>query len=311
MTEQKLPLHRKYRPESFDEIYGNKSTIKALRLKIEEGAVTTFLFHGKRGTGKTTAARITARETGAGDIDIHEYDVADVGLKDFAREQKVVSRFNPLSGGKRVTIYDECQDASAGFWNAMLKTLEEPPKGNYFILCTTNPAKLPDAIKSRCASFHFSPLNSKEAVSFLKDICKEEKVEIDSEVLEAVAEKTECIPREMLVLLDKVIDVEGDVVFDIIDSHVSMSVDSEDLRELTKALLAGKSWKMVSSLLKSIDTEPESTRYAIMNYIAAVLLNSEKEKADRAFLIIEEFKNTFIYSGRAGLYSACFACTKF
>jgi len=313
MIEQKLPLHRKYRPESFDEVYGNRTTIKALKLKIEEGATTTFLFHGKRGTGKTTVARIVAREMGAGGIDIHEYDVADVGLKDFAREQKQMTRFAPLSGNKRVTIYDECQDASAGFWNAMLKTLEEPPKNNYFVLCTTNPSKLPDAIKSRCASFRFSPLNSKEAISFLNSICDKEKVDyLDDDVLEAIADKTESIPREMLTLLDKVIDIEEkNEIFDIIESHVSMSVDNEDLRELAKALLAGKSWKIVRGMLKRIELEPESIRHSILNYVASVLLNSDGKAADRLFLIVEEFKETFIYSGRARLFAACYACTKF
>ena len=313
MTEIKLPLHRKYRPQSFDEVYGNRTTVKALRLKIEEGATTTFLFHGKRGTGKTTVARIVAKEMGAGGIDIYEYDVADVGLKDFAREQKQMTRFAPLSGSKRVTIYDECQDASSGFWNAMLKTLEEPPRNNYFILCTTNPEKLPAAIKSRCSDYKFSSLNTKESLALLQDICDKEKVDyLSGDVLKAICDKVEGVPREALILLDKVVDIEGEKeIFEVIESYVSVSVDSEDLRLLARALIDGKSWKLIRELLKRIDAEPESIRHAVLNYVASVLLNSDGKAADRLFLIVEEFKETFIYSGRARLFAACYACTKF
>ena len=278
---------------------------------MEEGSITTLLFFGKRGTGKTTMARIVARELDASEI--KEYDVADIGLKDFARAQKSFIRFAPLSGGKRVTIYDECQDASKGFWDAMLKTLEEPPKDNYFILCTTNPEKLPAAIKSRCSDFKFMPLTNRESLSLLKDVCKKEKVDyLSDDILKAIGDKVEGIPREALVLLDKVIDMEDDEeILNIIDAHVSIIVDNEDLRILARALIDGKSWKIVRELLKKVDAEPESIRHSILNYIASVLLNSDGKAADRLFLIVEEFKETFIYSGRARLFAACYACTKF
>ena len=313
MKEINLPLHRKYRPDSFDEIYGNRSTIKALQQKVEEGITTTFLFYGKRGTGKTTTARIVANEFDTSKINISPYDISDVGLKDFARHIKSLVRYAPLNGGNRVFIFDECQDASKGFWNAMLTTLEEPPKDNYFILCTTNPEKLPAAIKSRCADFKFSPLNKKESLSLLNDTCDKEKVDyLSNDILEAISSKVEGIPREALILLDKIIDIEGDEeIYEMIESHVSMVKDSEDLRVLSRALIDGKSWKIIKEVLKKIEVEPESIRYAILNYVAAVLLNSDGKAADRLFLVAEEFKESFMYSGRAGLYTACYTCTKF
>lgn len=307
-----LPFHRKYRPKDFSKVYGNKNVIKTLQTKVEEGITTTYLLTGPRGTGKTTCGRIIAKELGCNlKIDFYELDLGDVGLKDKARKIKENLQFVSFSGGPKVYLLDECQEASAGFWQSMLKTLEEPPHNTFFILCTTDPQKLPITIKSRCSQFIFKQLTSKEMIKFLLNICKKENIDFDQKILKEISNKTDGIPREALILLDQIKGLqEDDDVYEAIANYVPNADDNVEVKELIYALMNGNSWKKISVILSRLDIEPESARYAVIGYLSKVLLNSDGSKADKIFMILEEFKESFMYSKMAGLYCACYACSK-
>jgi len=168
-----LPLQLKYRPKNFENFIGNNSTITALKSSLDKKTVRCYLIHGKSGCGKTTLARIIATKLGATDRDIKELNVSNQRGIDKARKIITLTIYRPL-GGVRVFILDEAHRSTVDFQNAMLKIMEEPPKGNYFVLCTTEPEKLLETIKNRCSIFHVRELSIDEITILLNYVIKEE-----------------------------------------------------------------------------------------------------------------------------------------
>lgn len=298
---ENLPLSRKYRPESFDDMFGNIDEIESLKQTVQEGKVTTFLLYGDRGCGKTTSARIIAKEKGI-KAGIKEYNISNTTGIDAARGIIDDCRYMGLDGN--CIILNEIQRASVGFQNAILEILEEPPKGTYFILCTTNPEKLLDPVKSRCSKFRFSPLSLVMGRKFIKNILTQENQELEKELITGIVKKTEGIPREILVLLDKVLKIKPEKRAKIIENYIGGEV-TEEIRTLCQMLLKKNLWKSIAKVLKHIKGEPENIRRAILAYAGAVLLNSGNIQAA---VIIETFQENFYDSGKAGLYFACFSC---
>ena len=303
-------LHIKYRPATFGELYGNKVMLKVLKSKVNEKKTSTYILAGERGTGKTTTARIMAEELGLkSKRDLKEYDIADIGLKDKARQIKEDLRYKPFSGGARVLIFDECQEASAGFWQAMLKTLEEPPLNTYFILCTTDPQKLPKAILSRCSPYLFGKLTIKTIVELLKSVCEKEGAEFPDNVLEEIAKKTDGVPREALVLLDKVIDLDDTNDIDEITlNHFTGESFDKTAFEIARELLNGKKkWDKIAELIKKMDNDNwEAARLTVLGYMASVLLGGN----ERAEEIGSLFMDNLFYSKKFGFVQACYLASK-
>jgi len=298
------PLHLKYRPKTFDEIVGNSSTIQGIKNLLREKNVKTFLLHGQRGCGKTTIARIMANELGAkSERDIIELDLAEVGLKDKARELKHTTRYGSLSGGARVYIADEIQDSSKSFQEGMLKLLEEPPNNTYFILCTTNPEKLIKPVRSRCSTWQVNLLPLEQAEALVTDICKKERIRLSSKDKRLICSKTDGCPREILILLEAIKNVEGKEEKTEILNNFYSGVENAQIIELCRAIAKKQPWKEIAKMLKSIKDEPEQVRYAVLGYFATVLLNSGDGYAS---WVIDCFDESFMYKGRAGLVNACY-----
>jgi DNA polymerase-3 subunit gamma/tau len=300
-----LPLHLKYRPQSLDEIYGNQTTVKSLRLILEENRVRTFLFHGIRGTGKTTLARIIAKTVGGTAMSIRELNLADTRGIDDAREIIALASQRSLDGGKNIFILDEIHRITVDAKDSLLKVIEEPPAGTYFVLCTTVPFKLEKTTLSRCVTYETKPLKMPVVEELILDVCAAEGVkDVSKAVIEKIATVSNGCPREILTNLEKVykLDSEKEML------ELLYGGEEESLViDVARAIVAGKKWGEISKNLKTFDGEAEQARYLILNYLKSVLLN--KRDARTASMMTYFIEPTYS-SGRAGLVLACYLASQ-
>ncbi len=228
-----IPMARKYRPARFADLIGQPHIVAALTNAITTSRVAqAFLLTGSRGTGKTTTARLLAaalncRKRGkdqaepcgdceschgiaaGSDMDVIEMDAASNSRVDDIREQlqKVTSR--PAGTGYRIFIIDEVHMLSTSAFNALLKTLEEPPPHLRFVFATTNPEKIPETIVSRCQRYDFRRVTMAEIVTWLDEICKREGAKPGQGVTRAIAEMVEGGVRDALTRLDQLFAFAG------------------------------------------------------------------------------------------------------
>jgi len=213
-------LARRYRSRSFDEVVGQESIARTLQSAIEQDKVAhAYLFSGTRGVGKTSMARIfanvlnnpkdsedVAKAVFSGqDTDVIEIDGASNRGVDEAREVIANSVYRPLRGEYKIYIIDEVHMLTKEAFNALLKTMEEPPEHVKFILCTTEPHKVPPTIQSRCQRFDFRNIPSAKIEEHLASVVKTEGLEAEDDLIAAVARLGNGSMRDALSLLDRVI----------------------------------------------------------------------------------------------------------
>ena len=204
-------LYRKYRSKSLEEVIGQEHITDTLRRAISSGRIShAYLFTGPRGVGKTSIARILAHElngveySGEGNhLDIIEIDAASNGGVEEIRDLRDKVYISPSSGKYKVYIIDEVHMMTTSAFNALLKTLEEPPEHTIFILATTEAHKLPATIVSRTQRFVFKPIPTDKAIAHLKHIAVEEKIEITDDALALIAEHGEGSFRDSIGMLDQ------------------------------------------------------------------------------------------------------------
>jgi DNA polymerase-3 subunit gamma/tau len=235
-------LARKYRPQQFEEVIAQEHVSRTLANAIKSGRLSSgYLFTGPRGTGKTTTARILAkaincvegptptpcdkcdscREIIAGSaLDVLEIDAASNTGVDDIRTLRENVRYLPTTGKKRIYIIDEVHRLSGSAFDALLKTLEEPPEHVVFMLATTEPHKVPETIRSRTQRYDFHRVSSVELGNHIQKIAREEKIEIEDEALYTLARKADGSVRDALSLLDQLSAFAGDKITskDVIDA---------------------------------------------------------------------------------------------
>lgn len=290
-------LFRKYRSGKFSDLVGQDHITKTLENAIKSKKIASaYLFCGPRGTGKTSAARIMAKSLncykeegvnpcevcdmcrGISDgsaVDVIEIDAASNTQVEKVREfiiQKVA--YAPTSGRYKIYIIDEVHKLSDSAFNALLKTLEEPPSRTIFILATTHPHKLLPTILSRCQRFEFKKIGKKDIIERLRSICESEKIDIDNDALELISEESDGSLRDALVFLEQIsINTEGRIDQDAVISSLAL-VSRHNMMELITSLIkkdTTESLRLVSQFFEA-GHNPDELCKEILLYLRAMAL---------------------------------------
>lgn len=314
-----VALYRQYRPKTFDEIAGQTVIVKTLKnALINNQLAHAYLFAGPRGTGKTTIAKIVAKAANClespvsnpcgkcsvcvgiekGDItDVIEIDAASNNGVDEIRELRENAKYAPGVGKYKVYIIDEVHMLSNSAFNALLKTLEEPPKHVIFILATTEIHKIPPTIISRCQRFDFKNLENNEIVDKLKEICKIEEIKITDEALNLIAEDAQGGMRDAISLLDQVRAYKSDELTKEDVLLVSGGVSTDIIVKLIKAI----NEKNVSEVLNIFDDlinngkDPSRIIIETVNLLKQVLLDRYLKEAKYPDLIKINIAKIYFY----------------
>ena len=297
-------LYRKFRPLQFSEIVGQEHITKTLRNQVISGRVGhAYLFNGGRGTGKTSAAKILARainclnpkdgepcnecEICKGAIsgaltDIVEMDAASNNSVEDIRNIREEVNFLPTRAQYRVYIIDEVHMLSTGAFNALLKTLEEPPKHVKFILATTEPQKLPATILSRCQRFDFKKISNENIVKRLSIVCEKSNIQITKEALNIIAILSEGAMRDALSILERCIqDGENNIDEDKIKDLVGIPKITY-VHQITQSIIQYDVDKALESTQTVLDEGKDINQllWEIIKYIKDLLVYKATNKID-------------------------------
>ena len=308
-----VALYRAYRPQAFKEVSGQEHIVRTLQNAIINNKVAhAYLFSGPRGTGKTTIAKIMAKSINCPNSrdgepcneceickgitkgmisDVVEIDAASNNGVDEIRDIRDKVKYLPSEGKYKVYIIDEVHMLSTGAFNALLKTLEEPPVHAIFILATTEPHKIPATILSRCQRFDFRGVGVKEIIERIKFISKNENIEISNEAIELIAECAEGGMRDALSLLDEAISFAGSKV-EVSDVYqVSGAVDLDNMLEVANDVLEKDSSRVLASLEKIIDLGKEIPKICndLISFYRDMLIYKNNPKAEKALYNNLEF----------------------
>ncbi|MFO0743608.1 MAG: DNA polymerase III subunit gamma/tau [Candidatus Paceibacterota bacterium] len=200
-----LALYRKYRPDNFKDVIGQELALETLQNSIKQDKIYhAYIFSGDRGTGKTTVARIFAKEIGSTKDDIYELDAASNNSVDDIRLLTEAAQSSTFGSRYKVYILDEAHMLSKSAFNALLKTLEEPPAHVIFILATTDKHKLPNTIVSRCQEINFASPEIKTLEKLIEKVSKKEDRTLDKESINLIARQGKGSFRDTLGILEKV-----------------------------------------------------------------------------------------------------------
>jgi DNA polymerase-3 subunit gamma/tau len=279
-------LYRKYRSRTLNEIIGQDHITKTLENSIKSGNVShAYLFTGPRGVGKTSIARILAREVNGlsyedslSHLDIIEIDAASNRRIDEIRELRDRINLAPTSAKYKVYIIDEVHMLTREAFNALLKTLEEPPAHVIFILATTESNKVPETISSRTQQFKFRPIPPSQMIEHLKFISKSEKIKIDESSLRLIAEAGEGSFRDSISLLDQVSKSDG--VVDQAELQLVLGLAPEEvLKDILQALEHNSAQGVVDQVTKIFDEgySASSLSKQLFKYLERLLISGDSK----------------------------------
>ncbi|MBM3272041.1 DNA polymerase III subunit gamma/tau [Candidatus Kaiserbacteria bacterium] len=269
-------LYRRYRPAGFDEVRGQEPIVAALKASLKAGKTAhAYLFAGGRGTGKTSVARILARELGVSSKDLYEMDAASNRGIDDIRELREGVWAMPFESPYKFYIIDEAHMLTKEAWNALLKTLEEPPKHAVFVLATTEMHKVPDTIQSRCEIYSFKQPTREVLAQIVADVAKKEGFTLERSAAELVALLAEGSFRDGLSILQKVLSSSGDKKVSVAEVEaISGAPKGEAVRSVIRALAAKDAAAALAALSAATaeNIDPRTLAKLLIHRLRIVLL---------------------------------------
>lgn len=269
-------LYRKYRPQSFAEVKGQEHIVSVLEGAIKKGEIPhAMLFSGTRGTGKTTLARIFAKAIGTSDLDLYEIDAASNRGIDDVRALKEAVHTVPYESKQKVYIIDEVHMLTKEAFNALLKTLEEPPAHVVFILATTEEEKLLDTILSRCQVFRMRSPSRSVLADIVIDVAKQEGFTLEPAAADLVAMAADGSFRDALGVTQKVIMASGDSIGSVDEvAAIIGAPKTATMLELVDALHHKNKEKALTAVQVAIATGVDMKLFGrlLLEHIRAVML---------------------------------------
>lgn len=284
------PYHIKYRPKVLDDVVGHDDIVASIRaaVKSRNRQHTYFLF-GPGGTGKTTLARIMADEFDVLPANVVEIDAASTSGVDDMRLVTSALRYNGFGASpNKAFIVDECQMLSKQAWDSLLKSTEEPPPHVFFFFCSTNPAKVPEAMKTRGPTYALTPLKFGPLMDLLERVADAERLSTPQWALEIAARACLGSPRQALVMLAMVQDCETEEEAEAVLAGVG---ETKEVIDLCRAMIKGTlRWNDVVRLLEPLkDLGAEGIRIQVTLYLAAVLMGNGKNNIGLLLDMLEAF----------------------
>lgn len=269
-------LYRAYRPQSFKEVAGQDQVIKPLSEQLSTKKIGhAYLFAGSRGLGKTSIARIFAKELGTSDRDLYEIDAASHNGVDYIRELTENIYTLPFESPYKVFILDEAHMLSKGAWNAFLKTLEEPPAYALFILATTELDKVPDTVRSRCQVFEFKKPTRVGLSKLISEVAKKEGYAMEPAAAELIALLADGSYRDALSVLERVLASSTDKKVTREETEAATGAPKHALvHTLISALAEGNVGNALAAIEKATKADVDMQLYLtlVLEYLRTVLL---------------------------------------
>lgn len=325
-----LVMARKYRPQKFEEVVGQSHVTVTLVNAIKAGRIShAYLFAGPKGTGKTTVARILAKALNCKEgptpkpcgecdsckeiaigrsLDVVEIDGASNNSVDDVRALRENIRYVPSHGEYKIYIIDEVHMLSDSAFNALLKTLEEPPAHAIFIFATTEPHQVPPTVLSRCQRFDFRRIPTLDLVKTIQTIAEKEKLEIDQDAAYILARRADGSLRDILSLLDQVIAFGGEteesssqrkITKELVSQTLGL-VDQEKLFELTDAISQKDTTKGLSILNQLIDSGIDIPEFvnSLLQHFRDLLVSKVEQDSKILFDLSDTYINKYKEKGK-------------